>query len=121
MAGMVKNQFVLGWPITTIATKPILYAGSRTVRTSGLEALAGFRLRSRPAHASDFTRPPNQCAHRSMICNSSRRSDLVFDPFCGQDRHYCGRQLERIGYGVEIAPLCRSTLERYRTWAEPGV
>lgn len=69
-------------------------------------------------HASDFhptTKPVALIAQ--MICNSSRRGDLVFDPFCGSGSTLiAAAQLDRLGYGVEIDPgYVAVTLERLST------
>jgi DNA modification methylase len=66
-------------------------------------------------HVSEFhptTKPVELIAR--MVANSSRRGELVYDPFCG-----CGstllaaHQLGRVGYGVEIDPgYIAVTLER---------
>jgi len=49
-----------------------------------------------------------------MVANSSRRGELVYDPFCGSGSTLvASHQLGRIGYGVEIDPgYVAVTLER---------
>ena len=49
-----------------------------------------------------------------MVANSSRRGELVYDPFCGSGSTLvASHQLGRIGYGAEIDPgYVAVTLER---------
>jgi DNA modification methylase len=50
-----------------------------------------------------------------MIANSSRRGELVYDPFCGSGSTLiAAHQLGRLGCGVDIAPEhVAVTLERF--------
>jgi len=49
-----------------------------------------------------------------MIANSSRRGEIMYDPFCGSGTTIlAAHQLGRIGYGIEIDPnYIAVTLER---------
>jgi DNA modification methylase len=66
-------------------------------------------------HVSDLhpTTKPTLLVGR-MIANSSRRGEVVYDPFCGSGTTLvASAQLKRIGYGCELDPAYAAvTLER---------
>jgi len=68
------------------------------------------RPQSSPFHAT--TKPLELIA--GFIMNSSRKHDIVYDPFCGSGTTLLAcQQLDRIGFGVELDPgYVAVTLER---------
>ncbi len=103
----VKNHFVIGMSDYHFRHELILYGWLQ----NGAHLWNGDRSQDsvfevdRP-HASDLhptTKPVELIAR--MVANSSRRGDVVYDPFCGSGSTLvAAHQLERIGYGCEIDP-----------------
>jgi len=112
----VKNHFVIGMSDYHFRHELILYGWLQ----NGAHVWNGDRSQDsvfevdRP-HASDShptTKPVELIAR--MVANSSRRGDIVYDPFCGSGSTLvAAHQTERIGYGCEIDPgYVAVTLER---------
>ncbi len=112
----VKNQFVIGMSDYHFRHELILYGWLQ----NGAHLWNGDRSQDsvfeveRP-HVSDFhptTKPVELIAR--MVANSSRRGEVVYDPFCGSGSTLlAAHQLGRIGYGCEIDPgYAAVTLER---------
>jgi DNA methylase len=112
----VKQQFVIGMADYHHRYEPILYGW--------LPDGAHYFIEDRrqddvfeidKPHVNDLrlTTKPVELVAR-MVRNSSREGELVFDPFCGAGSTIlAARQLQRIGYGVEIDPgYLAVTLER---------
>jgi DNA modification methylase len=112
----VKQQFVLSMGDYHFRHEPILYGWLE----NGTHFFTDDRTQSSvfevdKPHASEFhptTKPVELIAR--MIANSSRKGELVYDPFCGSGSTLlAAHQLDRIGYGVEIdAGYAAVTLER---------
>ena len=115
----VKNQFVIGMSDYHYRHEPVLYGW--------LENGSHYFLADRTQdsifeidkpHVSDLhpTCKPVELIAR-MIANSSRPSEVVYDPFCGSGSTIlAAHQLGRIGYGCEIDPgYVAVTLERLAT------
>jgi DNA modification methylase len=68
------------------------------------------RPQSSPFHPT--TKPLELIA--TLIMNSSRKTELIYDPFCGSGTTLlASHQLGRIGFGVELNPgYVAVTLER---------
>jgi DNA modification methylase len=115
----VKQQFVLSMGDYHFRHEPILYGW--------LENGAHFFTDDRTQdsvfevdkpHVSEFhptTKPVELIAR--MVANSSRKGELVYDPFCGSGSTLlAAHQLDRVGYGVEVdAGYVAVTLERLST------
>ena len=103
----VKSHFVIGMADYHHRFEPILYGW--------LPDAAHYFVDDRTQddvfeidkpHVSEFhpTTKPVELVAR-MVRNSSRRGELVYDPFCGSGSTLlAAHQLGRIGYGVEIDP-----------------
>ena len=115
----VKQQFVISMADYHHRFEPILYGWL----PNGSHYFVNDRSQDdvfevdRP-HVSDLhstMKPVELCAR--MIANSSRRGDLVYDPFCGSGSTLlAAHQLGRISYGMEISPeYVAVTLERLST------
>jgi len=112
----VKNQFVIGMSDYHFRHELILYGWLQ----NGAHLWNGDRSQDSvfdvdKPHASDLhptTKPVELIAR--MMANSSRPSELVYDPFCGSGSTIvAAHQLGRIGYGCEIEPsYVAVTLER---------
>jgi DNA modification methylase len=112
----VKNQFVIGMSDYHYRHEPILYGWL----PNGAHYFTPDRAQSSvfevdKPHVSDLhpTTKPVELVAR-MVANSSRRDDVVYDPFCGSGTTLVAcEQLGRVGYGVEIDPgYVAVTLER---------
>lgn len=113
----LKDRFVLGRCDYQYRHEPILYGW----RDNGPHFFAHDRTHdsvfevNRPQASADHaTQKPCELIAR-MIANSSRRRELVYDPFCGSGSTLiAAHQLGRLGCGVEIAPkYVAVTLERF--------
>jgi site-specific DNA-methyltransferase (adenine-specific) len=112
----VKNQFVIGMSDYHFRHELILYGWLQ----NGAHLWNGDRSQDSvfdvdKPQASDLhptTKPVELIAR--MMANSSRPSELVYDPFCGSGSTIvAAHQLGRIGYGCEIEPsYVAVTLER---------
>lgn len=112
----IKNSMVLGRGDYHYRHETILYGwlpNGAHYFTSDRTQDSVFEI-DRP-QASPFhptTKPIGLVAR--MIMNSSRKGELVFDPFCGSGTTLLAcEQLGRIGFGVELDPrYVAVTLER---------
>jgi DNA modification methylase len=98
-----QHELILyGW----ILTGPHYFVADRA-KSSVFEV---DRPQSSPFHAT--TKPLELIAR--LIMNSSRKHDIVYDPFCGSGTTLLAcHQLGRIGFGVELDPgYVAVTLER---------
>jgi len=115
----LKQQFVIGMADYHHRFEPILYGWL----PDGAHYFVDDRSQDdvfeidRP-HKSDThpTCKPIELMAR-MIANSSRRGEIVYDPFCGSaSTLIAAHQLGRVGYGVEIDPgYVAVALERLST------
>jgi len=115
----VKQQFVLSMGDYHFRHEPILYGWLE----NGAHFFTDDRTQDsvfevNKPHASEFhptTKPVELIAR--MIVNSSRKGELVYDPFCGSGSTLlAAHQLDRVGYGVEVdAGYLAVTLERLST------
>jgi DNA modification methylase len=112
----IKQQMVIGRCDYQYRHEPILYGWLE----NGPHYFCDDRTQDtvfqvdRPA-TSEFhptTKPVQLIA--SMIKNSSRANELIYDPFCGSGSTLlAAHQLDRVGYGAEIDPAYAAvTLER---------
>ena len=115
----VKQQFVIGMADYHHRFEPILYGWL----PNGAHYFVDDRTQDdvfevdKP-HVSDLhstQKPVELCAR--MIANSSRRGEVIYDPFAGSGSSLlAAHQLGRVGYGVEIDPrYVAVTLERLST------
>jgi DNA modification methylase len=112
----VKQQFVIGMSDYHYRHEPILYGWL----DGGAHYWAGSRSQDSvfevdKPHLSERhpTEKPTELVMR-MIANSSRPTEVVFDPFSGSGTTLAAsEQLGRVGFGVEIDPgYIAVTLER---------